>query len=162
MYQFFPASLKKDVVERILLHSLTEDGSFTTLSLLLNAEIRSDSKVSGVFELHEVLESANFAKFWSLYKASDASKRVPSLHSKVQQLVLDVVSLTYQRIDKKLLFELCGVSSDAELTPILKSGWLIEGETVRVPLQAHSQGAQAKGASTEQQQRVAILQALKR
>ena len=39
--------------------------------------------------LNEAVETATYSRFWSLFKASDYGKRVPTLLPKVQQLVLE-------------------------------------------------------------------------
>jgi hypothetical protein len=180
LYQFFPAKLNKDVVELTLLFALAQ-GDFHVCSLLLNAQIRSDERISKVFALNDALETATYARFWALFKMSDYSQRVPTLLPKVQELVLEggskkknffllilptVVGLTYQRIELKQLLELLGVSSDAELGKILagKPGWAIEGDLVRVPLQAMNQNVPVvkTGANSTNEQKLAILAALKR
>ncbi len=160
LYQFYPASLNKSVVEQCLLEALASS-DFHACVCLLNATLRADAKIAKVFQLSEALETASYARFWSLYR--EYAQRAPLLGKKAQQTILDVVGLTYQRIEKKLLSELLG-ANEAELAALLaaRQGWTVEGELVRLPLQAKNQDlVKAKSALSTTEQKLAVLTALK-
>lgn len=115
-----------------------------------------------MFGVSTAIETANYKELWSLLD-SDYSKKVPKLPKKAREMIMAVVGLTYQRIDKKLLMEMVNVSNDDELNGLLKGveGWKIEGDVIVLPLQAKNQSVpQATMSHFTKEEKIAILSSI--
>ena len=152
-------------MELLLLKALCE-GDFHVCAYLLNASLRGDDKISVVFSISEALETANYEKFWVLFNGSDAKKLVPQFGDKARQIILNVVGLTYQRIDPALLVKFLNVSSEADVRALVdkRQGWKLADGVVEIPVKAPaaaaaSSAAQATITNATFDQQLAVLAA---
>lgn len=126
-------------------------------SFVLTAAVRNEERVAKVFALAQALESADYKQFWALLAAGGYAKAVPSLEPRARQVVLEVVGLTYGRIDKSLLQTLVNASQeDVEKLVAGREGWKIEGDVVVLPPRVKSSLQQELNIATQEQRAIVL------
>eukprot|EP00007_Cunea_sp_BSH-02190019_P002703 CAMPEP_0174245074 /NCGR_PEP_ID=MMETSP0417-20130205/37551_1 /TAXON_ID=242541 /ORGANISM="Mayorella sp, Strain BSH-02190019" /LENGTH=210 /DNA_ID=CAMNT_0015324823 /DNA_START=87 /DNA_END=716 /DNA_ORIENTATION=- len=126
IYQYHPESVKIPVVVQILLKSLMAlpANHFSLCAFQLSKAILRDPQVETVFKIADLLETADFLKFWALADSqAELLDIVPGFADAVREHIIGLLSRTYQTINKKLLQDTLHLPLDQLNTVINERGW---------------------------------------
>lgn len=125
LYQFNPASFKKEVVVQILLKALTNlpHTDFVLCKCLIDQDKLADPAIQLPLNLHNLLEMCEFQRFWQAIMSKSFLQVIKGFKDSVRRYVCYVVSMTYQNIDKALLCDFLDVYGPELQTWISRYGW---------------------------------------
>lgn len=144
LYQLNPEKYDEAVVRQVLLKTLMvlPSSDFALAKCLIDTNRLGSQELRRIFDLGAVLESCNFAVFWKLVKGAykpttnpnepfKVPGEVPKMikpmvgfEDAVKHYACRVISVTFQKIEKKMLSRLLGGASDKEVTALAQSfGW---------------------------------------
>ena len=144
LYQFHPDQLKPPMVAKILIKALMNLPStdFLTCTYLVPERVLDAAPVSSVCTVANLLESCKFREFWGALEPLRAEllPSTPGFDKAVRAYILSTFEITYQSVPKAHLVASLGLKGDSELAPLVSGkGWTLEGDSVKVSLNASNQ-----------------------
>lgn len=144
LYQFHPDQLKPPMVAKILIKALMNLPStdFLTCTYLVPERVLDAAPVSSVCTVANLLESCKFREFWGALEPLRAEllPSTPGFDKAVRAYILSTFEITYQSVPKAHLVASLGLKGDSELAPLVSGkGWTLEGDSVKVTLNASNQ-----------------------
>jgi hypothetical protein len=134
-YQVNAEWIKLDFVVNIMVLSLMRLPStdFLSLSYFLHGKLAQEPKLKQLQTFYDLLERAEFAKFWVEFKASDASvtSAAVGFADAIRAFILGATRDTFRNISKELLSQFLGLST-AELQAFLQSNPLVEQVSLNI------------------------------
>nr|CAG4650426.1 EOG090X0BWZ [Sida crystallina] len=127
LYQFGPNLYRSNIVNLILLKSLTNlpHTDFVLCKCLITQERLEETNVSRVMVLANLLETCNFKQFWEeLAKCSELIVGLTGFEDSIRKFISHVINTTYQTIEVPVLKEVLGNINDQVLKQwITKNSW---------------------------------------
>lgn len=144
LYQFHPDQLKATIVAKILIKALMNLPStdFLTCTYLVPERVLDAAPVKDVCTVASLLESCKFREFWGALEPLRAEllPSTPGFEKAIRAFILSTFEITYQSVPKAHLVASLGLKGDAELGPLVSGkGWVVEGDSVKVSLNASNQ-----------------------
>lgn len=154
LYQLQPAVARKELIAKALLRSMAElpRPDYRALLQLLPEKLVTEEPVSSVVLLAQHLEASNLQAFWLAAGACrDVIKQVPGFEDAVRAYVLrSVVGAAFQRIHARTLGEWlrldAGALQQLLQEKVAREGWVVDGDIVRLPLNASNRAEQKRAA----------------
>lgn len=119
LYQFNPASFRSEVVEKILLKTLTNlpHPDFILCELLIDSTKLSSGNISQIKTMHQRLEMCQFKLFWKELESQELLyKEIEGFKDSIRNFVCHVLGITYQNIRVDLLRSLLGLAKNEDKT----------------------------------------------
>ncbi|CAM8960955.1 unnamed protein product [Rhodiola kirilowii] len=133
LYQFDPEKINTQVVANILLKALMAMPSpdFSLCLFLIPERVQMEEQFKTLIVLSHYLETARFSQFWEeASKNRHILEAVPGFEQAIQDYIVHVLSLTYQKVPKTVLSEainLDGPSLDNFLEhQVSNNGWIVD------------------------------------
>lgn len=117
LFQFNPGLFKSEIVEKILLKSLTNlpHQDFILCELLIDSSKLTSGNIQDIILMHKRLELCQFKAFWSeLATKEELFSEVVGFKESIRNFICHVVGITYQNIRASLLKDLLGLGDDQE------------------------------------------------
>jgi translation initiation factor 3 subunit K len=126
LYQFYPHKENKDVIAKILIKALMNlpNTDFLLCSYLVPERLQKDEKLSKLFSIANLLESAKFIEFWAeANSAREVLSVAPEFDAAIRKFITGLLSTTYQTITTSELGALLSLD-DAQLNTLISAqGW---------------------------------------
>uniref|UniRef100_A0A7N0TFH1 Eukaryotic translation initiation factor 3 subunit K n=1 Tax=Kalanchoe fedtschenkoi TaxID=63787 RepID=A0A7N0TFH1_KALFE len=145
LYQFEPEKMKTEFVAYILLKALMAMPApdFSLCLFLIPERVQMEAQFKTLTVLSHYLETARFGQFWEeATKSRHILETVPGFEQAIQNYIVHVLSLTYQKVSRPVLSEainLNGPSLDKFLEhQVSNNGWIVDksqstGELIILP-----------------------------
>lgn len=136
LYQFYPDKYNASIVTKILVKALMNLPSTDFLcALYLIPERRQvDEPIPVISRLASLLETGKYIEFWAESGACiDLLNSVPGSLPAIRDLMFNVISRTYQKIDLANLQNIVNLDEDELRESLTTRGWSIDGESVTCP-----------------------------
>lgn len=142
-----------DVLDQVLLLSLAQlpVPHFTACVCLVQGKMQKEDNVRRLVQLHGVLESGDFAKFWNELnepKTRTLVSQLPNFHDQMRRFVASSVADVYQVIPVSQLKEYLNYNDETKLSSFVKSlGWTIDpsGSSANKGSKKKGKGSRKKG-----------------
>ena len=148
LYQFNPEKLQTAVVAKILVKALTAlpQTDYLMCTYLLPDRLHDTAPISTIAEAANMLETCCFREFWGSLDPLRAEllKGLPGFDDGVRDFMLGVFERTYQSVPSDHLAASLGVGAAALKPIVTKRGWTIEGDLVKISLNADNQAKPKK------------------
>ncbi|RZB72006.1 Eukaryotic translation initiation factor 3 subunit K [Glycine soja] len=110
LYQFEPEKMSSQIVARILVKALMAMPApdFSLCLFLIPERVQMEEQFKTLIVLSHYLETGRFRQFWDeAAKSRHIVEAVPGFEQAIQGYAIHVLSLTYQRIPRTVLAEVC-------------------------------------------------------
>ncbi|GFR43664.1 hypothetical protein Agub_g4771 [Astrephomene gubernaculifera] len=150
-YQFSPASVKSQIIAKILIKAIMQapQQDYKSLITLLPERLQqADESIYKVVQLANALETSRFADFWNAANTCrDMLATIPGFYESVRGFIAHTLVHTYGRVTKRTLadcLKLEGATLEQYLTEKCRSaGWSIvstpAGDVVALPKNDYNQ-----------------------
>jgi len=151
LYQYQPSLSNTDIISKILIKSLMAlpANDFSLCMFLIPDQLLIDNaQLVALQAVSDLLETAKFPLFWKKLEddlvISELLKQVPGFDASIRKYILDLLSITYQRMPTNFLKEVLAIK-DEELenyVPQSKYPRQNEGQYIVFPVTEWNQAKQ--------------------